>query len=111
MMKTVDGASGDDLDLHPRADRAMFLPRLGYGQQGLVQLLVARGVRTTVAPLYYMGHNPELSLVPIRHRMGSVLDPCTQISGSCKGHHAARRLTLARIATEREDERRDSCDH
>jgi len=78
-MKTVDGASGDDLDLHPRADRAMCLPRLGYGQQGLVQLLVARGVRTTVAPLYYMGHNPELSLVPIRHRMGSVLDPCTQI--------------------------------
>ena len=31
-------------------------------------------------------------------------------SGSCKRHHAARRLTLARIATEREDERHVRCD-
>lgn len=62
---------------HPRVDRAQFLPRLGQGQQALVPLLVARGVLTVVAPLYYLRHNPELSLLPAGRQMGSVLDPCT----------------------------------
>lgn len=79
MVENVDGISGDDLDLHPRVERAQFLPRLGHGQQSLVPLLAARGVRTTVSPLYYATHNPELSLLPSQNQMGSVLDPCTQI--------------------------------
>lgn len=57
----------------------MLLPRLGHGQQGLVELLEKRGICTTVAPLYYMQHNPELSLIPSGRQMGTVLDPCTQI--------------------------------
>jgi hypothetical protein len=78
-VEIVDGISGGDLGLHPRVDRALFLPRLGQGQQSLVPLLAERGVRTTVSPLYYAGHNPELSLMPSQNQMGSVLDPCTQI--------------------------------
>lgn len=62
---------------HPSVDRPQFIPRLGHGQQGLLPLLAARGVLTTVAPLYYLRHNPELSLLPAHHQMGTVLDPCT----------------------------------
>jgi hypothetical protein len=58
-------------------DAAQFLPRLGQGQQVLVPLLAARGIRTVVAPLYYLRHNPELSLLPAGAQMGAVLDPCT----------------------------------
>jgi len=79
MVKTVDTIPHGDRDLHPRAGRAQFLPRLGHGQQSLVPLLAARGVRATVSPLYYATHNPELSLLPSQHQMGSVLDPCTHI--------------------------------
>ena len=64
---------------HPEPGRAQFLPRLGYGQQGLIGLLEARGVRTTVAPLYFLRDNPELTLMPSGQRMGTVLDPCTQL--------------------------------
>jgi hypothetical protein len=35
-------------------------------------------VRTVVAPLYYLDHNPELSLLPAEPPTGLVLDPCTQ---------------------------------
>jgi hypothetical protein len=64
---------------HPEPGRGQFLPRLGYGQQGLVALLGARGIRTTVAPLYFLRDNPELTLIPSGGRMGAVLDPCTQL--------------------------------
>jgi hypothetical protein len=57
----------------------MFIPRLSHGQQGLVEVLVDRGVTTTIAPLYYMHHNRELSLLPMGNQMGTVLDPCTHI--------------------------------
>lgn len=65
--------------IHPQPGSARFVPRLGYGQQGLVDLLAAHGVRLTVAPLYYMGHNPELSLLPSKRQMGTVLDPCSHL--------------------------------
>lgn len=65
--------------LHPRPDRATFLPRLGHGQQALIPLLVELGVTATVVPLYYVKHNPELTLVPAGAQLGSVLDPVTQI--------------------------------
>jgi hypothetical protein len=79
MVRTIDGSTKNDSPLHPRPDRPLFLPRLSHGQQGLVSLLAARGVRSTVAPLYYLQHNPELSLLPYRQAMGTVLDPCTQL--------------------------------
>lgn len=70
----------DDLPApHPAPERGQFLPRLGYGQQGLVALLEAQGIRTTVAPLYFLRDNPELTLIPSGQRMGTVLDPCTQL--------------------------------
>src|SRR4051794_18131239 len=75
--------------VHPRADSARFLPRLSHGQQGLVGLLSERGVRTTVAPLYYMAHNPELSLLPSGQMMGTVLDPCTHIRQKPWEHRAS----------------------
>src|SRR5688572_16291665 len=52
----------EQLDLHPRADSARFIPRLGQSQQRLRPLLAARGVTIVAAPLYYMQHNPELAL-------------------------------------------------
>jgi hypothetical protein len=54
------------------------MPRLGHGQQSLLPLLAERGVKTTVTPLYYLEHNPQLALLPA-DRMGRVLDPCTQL--------------------------------
>jgi len=42
-------------------------------------VLQARGIRTTVAPLYFLRDNPELTLIPSGHQMGTVLDPCTQL--------------------------------
>jgi hypothetical protein len=53
------------------------MPRLGYGQQALAPLLATQGIRTFVAPLYYLRDNPQLSLIP--QRLGQVLDPCTQL--------------------------------
>lgn len=64
---------------HPKANRGQFLPLLGQGQQGLVPVLQERGVRTTVAPLYFLAHNPELSLLPSNREMGSLLDPYTHL--------------------------------
>ncbi|MFL5871972.1 MAG: hypothetical protein ACJ75T_00665 [Solirubrobacterales bacterium] len=64
---------------HPSPGNGQFLPRLGYGQQGLVGVLEARGIRTTVAPLYFLRDNPELTLIPNGRKMGTVLDPYTQL--------------------------------
>jgi hypothetical protein len=36
-------------------------------------------VKTTVAPLYFLRDNPELSLLPSGRQMGTVLDPFTQL--------------------------------
>jgi len=64
--------------LHPVAGRACFVPRLGHGQQRLLGLLAREGVRTTVSPLHYMGHNRELSLFSsAAEPMGLALDPHT----------------------------------
>lgn len=78
MVENVPAPPADDTP-HPRAGQAAFLPRLGFAQQKLVPLLAARGVRTTVAPLYYMRDNPELALVPVAHRLGLALDPATHL--------------------------------
>jgi hypothetical protein len=64
---------------HPRPGRGQFLPRLGYGQQGLVATLREKGVTTTVAPLHFLRDNPELSLIPVDRPSGLVLDPCCQL--------------------------------
>jgi hypothetical protein len=72
-----DGPSLDSP--HPRVNVPRFLPRLGQSQQALLPLLSARGIRSTVAPLYFMGHNPQLSLLTAGRQMGSVLDPCTHL--------------------------------
>jgi hypothetical protein len=61
--------------------------RLGHGQQGLVPLLVERGVTTTAAPLYFLDHNPQLSFVPADKQLGSVLDPVTTLR---QKHYADR---------------------
>ncbi len=42
-------------------------------------ILQERGVSTTAAPLHFLDHNPELSLLPSRREMGSMLDPYTQL--------------------------------
>lgn len=44
----------------------------------MLPLLAKAGVTTTVTPLYYLEHNPQLALLPA-DRMGRVLDPCTQL--------------------------------
>lgn len=64
---------------HPEPGRGQFLPRLGYRQQGLLGILRERGVTTTVAPLHFLRHNPELSLIPDSRPSGLVLDPCCQL--------------------------------
>lgn len=75
------GSEPDDpkLSLHPQPGEPQFLPRLSHGQQALIPLLADRGVRSVVAPLYYLHHNPELSLLPVGRPLGRVLDPCTQL--------------------------------
>jgi len=79
-MKTVEGPIEEQQVLHPRAGRASFVPRLGYEQQRLAPLLAGRGVTTTVSPLYYMAHNPELALFARGDSaMGLALDPCTHL--------------------------------
>lgn len=95
VVEAIDATSGDDPDLHPRPGRAQFLPRLSQGQQALVPLLYQRGIRATVSPLYYAQHNPELSLLPTVHRMGNVLDPCTQIRQKPWSQRAAAFRALA----------------
>lgn len=79
-METVGGPVEQPLELHPQRGRASFVPRLGHGQQRLAPLLAARGVTTTVSPLYYMAHNPELALFARRDPpLGLALDPCTHL--------------------------------
>lgn len=79
-METVKGAAEQPLELHPQAGRASFVPRLGHAQQRLAPLLSDRGVTTTVSPLYYMAHNPELALFARRDPpLGLALDPCTHL--------------------------------
>jgi hypothetical protein len=76
-------ASNDSSDRvaspHPTSEHARFIPRLGHGQQALIPLLRKHGVSIVVAPLYYLEHNSELSLVPTSNAMAKVLDPCTQM--------------------------------
>jgi hypothetical protein len=73
-------AISDSPSPHPRPDRARFIPRLGRGQQALLPLLVAHGVRTVVAPLHYLRFSPQLSLLlPEQDGLGRVFDPCTHL--------------------------------
>lgn len=72
-------SAGDLPPPHPEPGKGQFLPRLGYGQQGLVGLLEERGIRTTAVPLYFLRDNPELTLLPSGRQMGTALDPCTQL--------------------------------
>ena len=69
----------EDSPPHPRVDQPQFIPRLSYGQQGLVSLLADCGARTTVAPLYFAEVNRELALVPAALELGLVLDPATHV--------------------------------
>ena len=75
--------------MHPRPGRAALVPRLGHGQQELAPLLYEHGIRATASPLYFQAHNPELSLLPSRLRMASVLDPCTHIRQLARADRAA----------------------
>jgi hypothetical protein len=74
-------ASVSDSSCHPEPLRGQFLPRLGYGQQGLLGILREHGISTTVAPLHFLRDNPELSLLPDADARpsGVVLDPCCQL--------------------------------
>lgn len=64
---------------HPRIDRPLFIPRLGYQQQSLTPLIQSLGVRLVAAPLYYTQTNRELALVPIQRELALALDPGTHL--------------------------------
>jgi hypothetical protein len=64
---------------HPRIDRPVFIPRLGYQQQRLTPLIQSLGVRLVAAPLYYTQTNGELALVPGQRELALVLDPGTHL--------------------------------
>lgn len=64
---------------HPRIDRPLFIPRLGYQQRGLTALIQSLGVKLVAAPLYYTQTNGELALVPTRRELALALDPGTHL--------------------------------
>jgi hypothetical protein len=65
---------------HPRIGAPLFIARLGYGQQRLINLLLAGGVRMTASPLYYVATNPQLALFPgAKNHLGLALDPCVHL--------------------------------
>jgi hypothetical protein len=73
-------ASAQQPSCHPRIDAPLYIARLGYGQQRLVNLLHGGGVRMTASPLYYVAANPQLALFPSAfNQMGLALDPCVHL--------------------------------
>jgi hypothetical protein len=77
-MFSVDSA--EHYGCHPRIDAPQFIARLGYGQQRLINLLLAGGVRMTASPLYYVAANPQLGLfASASNRLGLALDPCLHL--------------------------------
>ncbi|MFP5363216.1 MAG: hypothetical protein ACLGI5_10870 [Thermoleophilia bacterium] len=66
--------------LHPAARRGSLVPWLGHKQEWLLPVLRELGVTMTASPLYYMGHNRELSLFSaVPEPMGLALDPMTNL--------------------------------
>lgn len=79
-VEKVDSDSPEALRLHPDRGEPRFIPRLGHRQERLGRLLAAQGVTMTVSPLYYMAHNPELSLFTgFAPPLGLALDPATHL--------------------------------
>jgi hypothetical protein len=65
---------------HPRVEDPLFVVRLGYEQQRLINLLVDGGVQMTASPLYYAAPNPQLALFAgAIHGLGLALDPCPHL--------------------------------
>jgi hypothetical protein len=79
-VEQIKNESHGELRLHPEPGFPRFIPRLGHRQERLGPILAREGTTMTVSPLYYMGHNPELSLFTgFSPPLGLALDPHTHL--------------------------------